>query len=146
MAVTMEVGEGGSYLADEEDDFDDPNDESELDADDGEPYDGTDTADEEDAFDVHVHEVAGEDHNLALEFDPDVFSSDEAYARALQDAEEREMAARMLALSGINDREVGDADDRGGHLPDTWEEVDPDELSYEVCPVCSAEVVLAGNN
>ncbi|XP_031375141.1 E3 ubiquitin ligase BIG BROTHER-related-like isoform X1 [Punica granatum] len=129
--------EGGSYLADEEDDFDDPNDESELDADDGEPYDGTDIVDEVDAFDVHVHEVAGEDHNPALEFDLDVFSSDEAYARALQDAEEREMAARMLALSGINDRacftsrEVGDADDRGGHLPDTWEEVDPDELSYE---------------
>ncbi|KAH7570734.1 hypothetical protein JRO89_XS05G0172500 [Xanthoceras sorbifolium] len=59
------------------------------------------------------------------------FSSDEAYARALQDAEEREMAARLLALAGINDGEVEDPEDHGGNSQDTWEEIDPDELSYE---------------
>lgn len=96
--------EAGSYLPDEEDDFDDPNDESDLDAEDEVLYNGADIDDEEDAFDAHAHEEAEEDNSPALEFDPDAFSSDEAYARALQDAEEREMAARMLALAGINDR------------------------------------------
>uniref|UniRef100_A0A3Q7FFI6 RING-type domain-containing protein n=1 Tax=Solanum lycopersicum TaxID=4081 RepID=A0A3Q7FFI6_SOLLC len=59
---------------------------------------------------------------------------DEAYARALQDAEEREMAARLLALAGINEMYVGqrqDEEDRGINSQDAWEDVDPDELSYE---------------
>ncbi|KAK6931741.1 Zinc finger, RING-type, partial [Dillenia turbinata] len=38
------------------------------------------------------------------------------------------MAARLLALAGINERE---AEDHDGHSQDTWEDVDPDELSYE---------------
>ncbi|KAK4768807.1 hypothetical protein SAY86_026957 [Trapa natans] len=122
--------EAASYLPDEEDDFDDPNDESDLDGEE-ELYDGTYSEEVEDAVDVHDREEAVDDDNSALSFDPDVFSSDEAYARALQDAEEREIAARMLALAGINDREVADSDDLGGQIPDTWEEVDPDELSYE---------------
>ncbi|KAH7521168.1 hypothetical protein FEM48_Zijuj07G0004700 [Ziziphus jujuba var. spinosa] len=54
-----------------------------------------------------------------------------AYARALQDAEDREMAARLLALADLNDGEVEDADDHGVNSQETWEEVDPDELSYE---------------
>lgn len=33
--------EAASYLPNEEDDFDDPNDESGLDGEEGEPYDGT---------------------------------------------------------------------------------------------------------
>ncbi|KAE8023001.1 hypothetical protein FH972_008758 [Carpinus fangiana] len=73
----------------------------------------------------------GGDNNPIIEFDPAVFSSDEAYARALQDAEEREMAARLFALAGINDREADYIEDHGGNSQDTWEEVDPDELSYE---------------
>ncbi|KHG29072.1 E3 ubiquitin ligase BIG BROTHER-related -like protein [Gossypium arboreum] len=72
-----------------------------------------------------------EDNNPSAELDPAAFSSDEAFARALQDAEEREMAARLLALAGINDREIFTLEDHGGHSQDTWEEVDPDELSYE---------------
>ncbi|KAK4757970.1 hypothetical protein SAY87_019271 [Trapa incisa] len=121
------IWEAASY--DEEDDFDDPNDESDLGGEEEESYDDTYTEEEEDAFDVHAREEAGEDDNPALSFGPDVFSSDEAYARVLQEAEE--MTARMLAFAGINDREVANFDNPGSQVPDTWEEVDPDELSYE---------------
>ncbi|KAK3222419.1 hypothetical protein Dsin_009444 [Dipteronia sinensis] len=123
--------DAGSFLHDEEDDFGGPDDDSEGDDNDEDEYDGTDIDDEEDAFDVHAHDEDGEDNNPIVEYDPDAFSSDEAYARALQDAEEREMAARLLALAGINDREVEDLEDHGGNSQDTWEEIDPDELSYE---------------
>nr|AFK47989.1 unknown [Lotus japonicus] len=78
--------EGGSYLHDEGDDFDDLHDGSDVDEDeDGDEDDGDEEGYEtEDAFDVHAHAGAGE-HPI-IEFDPDVFSSDEAYARALQKA------------------------------------------------------------
>ncbi|CAL1387910.1 unnamed protein product [Linum trigynum] len=124
---------GGSYLGEDEDDddFDDPDDE----------YDEDDYGENEelgeggvDAFDVHAQaDVDDDEHggpNLEVD-DPSAFSSDEAYARALQDAEEREMAARLLALAGLNDRAVEYVEQPGGHSQDTWEEVDPDELSYE---------------
>lgn len=135
--------EAGSYLHDEDDDFggdaddDDDDDEDESDARDHQNHecDGSDVVDDddedEDAFDVHAHDEVEEDNNPSVEYDSDVFSSDEAYARALQDAEERDMTARFLALSGIHDREIEDPEDHGGHSQDTWEEVDPDELSYE---------------
>lgn len=94
--------EAGSYVHDDEDDFHDDTDGN----DDDEHYDGTDADnDEEDAFDVHAHEDAGDDHNPSVVYDPAVFSSDEAYARALQDAEDRDMAARLMAFAGIDDRE-----------------------------------------
>ncbi|KAF4358618.1 hypothetical protein F8388_021116 [Cannabis sativa] len=112
--------EAGSYLHDDEDDdYNDFHDDTDVD-DEDEEHEGTDAEDEEDAFDVHAHahdhDIAdgGEDNQPSVEFDPAVFSSDEAYARALQDAEDREMAARLLALAGINDRCMGG-----------------DELSYE---------------
>ncbi|KAL6543930.1 hypothetical protein OROGR_010427 [Orobanche gracilis] len=104
----------------------------------------------EDAFDVHAQDAGVEAGNQDAELDPSAFSSDEAYARALQDAEEREMAARLLALAGINQMVVGEGEDvdedeyedededdneeeeeYGGNPQDTWDEVDPDELSYE---------------
>lgn len=89
--------DAGSYGhdEDEDEDFDDPSEEE----DDGSNVD----EDDGDAFDVHAHEEASEDENQGVELDPSAFSSDEAYARALQDAEEREMAARLLALAGINE-------------------------------------------
>ncbi|OAY37444.1 E3 ubiquitin ligase BIG BROTHER-related isoform X1 [Manihot esculenta] len=124
--------EAGSYLHDDEDDFGDPDVETEggdEDEDEDEDEDGTD--DGMDAFDAHAHDDAGVDNIPGIHLDPSMFSSDEAYARALQDAEEREMAARLLALAGINDREVEDSEDHGGNSQDAWEEVDPDELSYE---------------
>ncbi|GKU90877.1 hypothetical protein SLEP1_g4821 [Rubroshorea leprosula] len=124
--------ETGSYLHDEEDDFGDPNVDTDADENEGEDDDGTDVDDEGDAFDIHAHDEAGEGNNPSVEYDPAVFSSDEAYARAIQDAEEREMAARLFALAGINDRGIVDIEYHGdnSHV-DTWEDVDPDDLSYE---------------
>ncbi|KAI4340730.1 hypothetical protein MLD38_025539 [Melastoma candidum] len=130
--------EAGSYLNDDvdDDDFEDPDDDDEEDDNESdveggipETYDGTDI-DDEDAFDVHATDHAGDD-NAAVEFDLDALSSDETFARALQEAEEREMTARMLALAGINDQEVEDGEDHHGNSQDNWEDVDPDELSYE---------------
>ncbi|CAN4105496.1 unnamed protein product [Withania somnifera] len=100
--------DAGSYGhdEDEDEDFDDPSEEE----DDG-SYE-----DEEDAFDVHAHDEASEDETQGVELDPSAFSSDEAYARALQDAEEREIAARLLALAGINemyDGQTQEEEDRG---------------------------------
>lgn len=56
---------------------------------------------DEDAFDVHAG-ADGEDE-LGADVDPAAFDSDEAYARALQDAEEREVAVHLMALTGIHD-------------------------------------------
>ncbi|XP_068331180.1 E3 ubiquitin ligase BIG BROTHER-related-like [Pyrus communis] len=119
--------EAGSYV--HEDDFNEFDDDTD-DNDGEEQDDGTEVDNDEDAFDVHAHDDAGENDNPSVEYDPAVFSSDEAYARALQDAEDREMA-RLMALAGINDREVEDTEEHGGNSQDTWDEVDPDELSYE---------------
>ncbi|XP_028065242.1 E3 ubiquitin ligase BIG BROTHER-related isoform X2 [Camellia sinensis] len=121
--------EAGSYVHEDDEDFDDP---SEDEYDDEEVED-EDEDEDEDAFDVHAHAEAGEDNDssVGVELDPASFPNDEEYARALQDAEEREMAARLLALAGINDREAEDTDDHGGNSQDTWEELDPDQLSYE---------------
>ncbi|XVF01762.1 hypothetical protein REPUB_Repub04eG0117100 [Reevesia pubescens] len=132
--------EAGSYLHDDEDDFGDPHDHDDTDGDDDDDDDDEDEEDEDegeyngtDADDhVDAHADNGdEDNNPSVEFDPAVFSSDEAYARALQDAEEREMAARLFALAGISDTGIVTLEDHGGNSQDTWEEVDPDELSYE---------------
>eukprot|EP00258_Populus_trichocarpa_P018866 XP_006382946.2 E3 ubiquitin ligase BIG BROTHER-related isoform X3 [Populus trichocarpa] len=123
--------EAGSYLRDDEDDFGDPDDETDED-------DDTDV-DEADAFDAAAAaadaDAAGDHDNTEVEIDPSVYSSDEAYARALQEAEEREVAARLLALAGLNDitgeAEEDTEEDHEDNSQDTWEEVDPDELSYE---------------
>ncbi|KAA8528907.1 hypothetical protein F0562_033605 [Nyssa sinensis] len=80
--------ETGSYVHEDDGDFDDHSEDG---------YDGTEADgedDDEDVFDVHSHAEAGEDNNSGVFLDPATFSSDEAYARALQDAEDREMAAR----------------------------------------------------
>ncbi|KAI9084966.1 hypothetical protein K1719_032958 [Acacia pycnantha] len=135
--------DAGSHLLDDGDDFEDLHDGTDDDGDDED--DGLDDEDEdddddnnvdeeyddEDAFDAHAHVSSGEIDDTSIEFDPDVFSSDEAYARALQEAEEREMAARLFAMAGINDREAEDTEDHGANSQEAWEDVDPDELSYE---------------
>jgi hypothetical protein len=46
----------------------------------------------------------GEDEEVG-DADPAAYEDDEAYARALQDAEEREVAQRLMALAGITDCE-----------------------------------------
>lgn len=69
---------------------------------------------EEDAFDVHAvaeqeveeeEEEADGGHEVGDEIDMSAFDSDEAYARALQEAEEREVAIRLMALARITDCE-----------------------------------------
>ncbi|XP_019452608.1 PREDICTED: E3 ubiquitin ligase BIG BROTHER-related-like isoform X2 [Lupinus angustifolius] len=108
--------EGGSYL--HEGDSNDLHDAIDEDEDDDEDDDIEDVEgyEDEDVFDVHAHD------SPRVEFDPAVFTSDEAYARALQEAEEREMAARLFALAG---------EEHGANSQDAWEDIDPDELSYE---------------
>lgn len=84
----------------------------------GSDYDSSDAAgyenDDGDDPDHHIEEVGsaegsdyGEDAFDAngRSIDPAEFESDEAFARALQDAEEREVAVRLMALAGLNDCE-----------------------------------------
>ncbi|XP_057525602.1 E3 ubiquitin ligase BIG BROTHER-related-like [Amaranthus tricolor] len=140
--------ETGIYIHDDEDDdfgdshehesIEDDEDEEDGEEDEDEEEENEDNAEnyedenaDEDAFDVHAHDDLGDSDTYNVELDPSSFPDDEAYARALQDAEEREMAARLLAMAGITEREIVDMGDHGGHSQDTWEEVDPDELSYE---------------
>ncbi|XP_050219607.1 E3 ubiquitin ligase BIG BROTHER-related-like [Mercurialis annua] len=127
--------ETSSYVHDDHDHFHDGDfgEEEDDEDDDGSDGDGVDEDededDEEDAFDVHAH-LTDSEPVVDVVIDPAMFSSDEAYARALQDAEEREMAARLFAFAGIHDQ-VQDAEDHAGNSQDGWEDVDPDELSYE---------------
>ncbi|CAN8270291.1 unnamed protein product [Cochlearia groenlandica] len=104
--------EAGSFVYEDDDDDDDEEEEYETDVD-----------PQEDATDVNAHEEDGNVEEVS-------YSDDEAYARALQEAEEREMAARLYALRGLADG-VEDLVDDGHASQDAWNEMDPDELSYE---------------
>ncbi|XP_042063030.1 E3 ubiquitin ligase BIG BROTHER-related-like isoform X2 [Salvia splendens] len=132
-------GDGGrdseSWETESYDDFDEEDyDESDVEMGNGEVRVFDEDA-HADVFDEDAH-AEGEDDDedgQDVELDPSAFPDDEAYARALQDAEEREMAARLLALAGINESEDDDEDeeDHDGNSQDALDEVDPDELSYE---------------
>ncbi|GJN34474.1 hypothetical protein PR202_gb23137 [Eleusine coracana subsp. coracana] len=61
----------------------------------GEDAEGAEGSDYEEEFE--------EDEEGEPEVDPAEFEDDESYARALQDAEEREVAARLMALAGLSD-------------------------------------------
>ncbi|XP_072968307.1 E3 ubiquitin ligase BIG BROTHER-related-like [Typha angustifolia] len=130
MMLRLNNGEGsdygssevGSYEYEEGDDLDHDHDHDHP-IGDGGSIEGSDYG--EDAFDAN---------------DPDVdlgeFDDDEAFARALQDVEEREVAVRLMALAGLNDwRAEVDDEDYGDNSQvneqDGWQEVDPDEYSYE---------------
>jgi E3 ubiquitin-protein ligase BIG BROTHER and related proteins len=85
--------EGGSYNEYEEEEFDGGEEEGidhdhlvEGDGMDGSYYD-------EDAFDANNNQ----------DVDAGEFEDDEAFARALQDAEEREVAVRLMALAGLSE-------------------------------------------
>ncbi|KAF3796396.1 MADS-box transcription factor 29 [Nymphaea thermarum] len=77
--------------------------ENEGGGDDEQQEDEREDDDDDDLFDVHGHE----------EIDPDEFESDEAYAGALQDAEERKLAVRLMAFTGIHERESNGSDENG---------------------------------
>ncbi|XP_020257688.1 E3 ubiquitin ligase BIG BROTHER-related-like [Asparagus officinalis] len=79
--------ESGSYVY--EDEFEGDEDYGGADEDNG-STEGSDYG--EDAFDVNEEEL-----------NPADFESDEAFARALQDAEEREVAVRLMGVTGLND-------------------------------------------
>ncbi|BAF25692.1 E3 ubiquitin ligase BIG BROTHER-related [Oryza sativa Japonica Group] len=92
---------------------------------DGEGAEGSEF--EEEGFDEEYDE-----EEVEPELDPAEYEDDEAYARALQDAEEREVAARLMALAGISDwRPVEPVEEHANDPQDAWQEVDPDEYSYE---------------
>jgi E3 ubiquitin-protein ligase BIG BROTHER-like protein len=147
--------EAGNYMHedDDDDDFDDSEDEYDISEAD---FDNNDEEDEEeDAFDVNAHaesefesdSESGDGVNPSDELDPSSFPNDEAYARALQDAEDRDMAARLLAAAGLNDMVVAEADESDEEDDDSqvsWPEADPDELSYEEL-IALSEVVGTEN-
>ncbi|KAL6601334.1 hypothetical protein ACP70R_044554 [Stipagrostis hirtigluma subsp. patula] len=90
--------------------------------------------DGEDAEGSDYEEEFDEDEEVEPEVDPAEFEDDEAYARALQDAEEREVAARLMALAGLSDWRAVDVEHEEEHAndpQDAWQEVDPEEYSYE---------------
>ncbi|KAJ6836796.1 E3 ubiquitin ligase BIG BROTHER-related [Iris pallida] len=93
-----------------------------------EEFDGRDRPEEE--------EVEGSDYGEDVfdadgELNPEDFGSEEAFVRALQDAGEREVALRLMALAGLNDWGVVEMGERSWSSQDARQEVDPDELSYE---------------
>ncbi|ONM23134.1 Protein binding protein [Zea mays] len=88
-----------------------------------------------------------EDEEGEPEVDPAEFENDEAYARALQDAEELEVAARLMALAGLSDWRTVDVEHEEDHVNDpqeAWQEVDPDEYSYEASYIACCELVALG--
>ncbi|KAJ0264519.1 hypothetical protein HA466_0028560 [Hirschfeldia incana] len=89
----------------------------------------TDDDPQGDAPDVNAHEDEGEN---AADEEEAGNSDDEAFARALQEAEERDLVDRFSALSGLANRVEDPEEDDDDHTSqDAWDEMDPDELSYE---------------
>ncbi|WOL17235.1 E3 ubiquitin-protein ligase [Canna indica] len=114
-----ESSDAVSYEYEEEEDVEAVGDEPvHVIGDDGRSIEGSDYG--EDAFDANDHDV-----------DPEEFENDEDFARALQDAEEQEVAVRLMALAGLNEWASDDHGDHGSNSQDAWQEVDPDEYSYE---------------
>uniref|UniRef100_A0A453RQM3 RING-type domain-containing protein n=2 Tax=Aegilops tauschii subsp. strangulata TaxID=200361 RepID=A0A453RQM3_AEGTS len=125
MMLSAHGGDGSEYDASDAGSYDYYDEEEEgIEGDEGSDYEEEGDEDEE------VGEAEGP------ELDPARYEDDEAYARALQDAEEREVAQRLMALAGITDlgeemeHDVEDEED-GDSAQDAWEDVDPDEYSYE---------------
>ncbi|XP_009145730.1 E3 ubiquitin ligase BIG BROTHER-related [Brassica rapa] len=109
--------ETGSYVYEEDED------------DDEDEYE-TDDDPQGDAPNVNAHEDDQEDEGRNADEEEVGYSDDEAFARAIQEAEEREMADRLSALTGLANR-VEDLEEDDHTSQDAWDEMDPDELSYE---------------
>ncbi|VAI74752.1 unnamed protein product [Triticum turgidum subsp. durum] len=126
MMLSAHGGDGSDYDASDAGSYDYYEEEVEgIEGDEGSDYEEEGDEDEE------VGDAEGP------ELDPARYEDDEAYARALQDAEEREVAQRLMALAGITDlgeemeHDVEDGEDEEDGDSDAWEDVDPDEYSYE---------------
>jgi E3 ubiquitin-protein ligase BIG BROTHER-like protein len=70
--------------------------------------------------------------NAEGDIDGSLFDSDEAFAQALQEKEYRDTTARLMALAGIHDLEVEYESDSNDSEENMWQDVDPDNMSYEV--------------
>ncbi|KAJ6740556.1 E3 UBIQUITIN LIGASE BIG BROTHER-RELATED, partial [Salix purpurea] len=79
--------------------------------DDGSDYGSWEAGSYLQAFDAHAHAGTGNDDNTEVEIDPSLYSSDEAYARALQEAEAQDISARLLALVGLNGNAEEDSEE-----------------------------------
>lgn len=64
------------------------------------------------------------------QIDGSLYDNDEALARALQEVEDREATAQMMALAGIHEFE-GEDEGESNDSQDAWQDVDPDNMSYE---------------
>lgn len=103
MMLRMNGGDGGEYESSDGGSF--VYEDEEVDPDDDDDDENGESDGGEDAFDVHAR-VDGEEElgaRARAHFGREAFDSDEAYARALQDAEEREVAVHLMALAGIHD-------------------------------------------
>uniref|UniRef100_A0ACD5Y7J3 Uncharacterized protein n=1 Tax=Avena sativa TaxID=4498 RepID=A0ACD5Y7J3_AVESA len=129
MMLSAHGGEGSEYAESDAGSYDEYDDEEGSDYEEEEGDVGALPDDE----DEEVGDAEG------AEVDPAGYEDDEAYARALQDAEEREVAERLMALAGITDlgeemeqdMEEDEDEEDGDSAQDAWEDVDPDEYSYE---------------
>ncbi|KAL6858671.1 hypothetical protein ACP4OV_017673 [Aristida adscensionis] len=125
-------GGGGGYASSDAGSYD-YDDEEEVEGSDYEEEGAGegDALDEDDETGDAGAEVAPVD-----DLDPAQYENDEAYARALQEAEEREVADRLMALAGIGDwramEEDEEDEEEDGDPQDAWEDVDQEEeYSYE---------------
>ncbi|KAG0596611.1 hypothetical protein M758_UG270000 [Ceratodon purpureus] len=82
---------------------------------------------ENDAEEARAEERAANDDQI----DGGNFDSDEAFARALQDKEDRDTTARLMALAGIHDIDGEFETDSNDSQEGIWEDVDPDNMTYE---------------
>ncbi|KAG6557985.1 hypothetical protein Mapa_000164 [Marchantia paleacea] len=110
----------GSYDEEGEDDFEDDFGGQQVEEESRSQWQGSRNSDEE---------GTREDVDGAL------YDDDEAYARALQDKEDRETTA-MLALAGIqvqgfHDWESAEYESESDTSQDMWQDMDPDNMSYE---------------
>ncbi|KAG8048194.1 hypothetical protein GUJ93_ZPchr0008g12660 [Zizania palustris] len=134
------ASDSGSYEFDEE----------------GEEHDGEEGGDYEEDEEGEG-EALDEDEDVgdAAELDPAQYEDDEAFARALHDAEVREIAGHLVELADadisdwqVMDHEHDDVEEEyeedGDDAQDAWEDVDPDEYSYEEL-VALGDVVGTGS-
>lgn len=96
MMLSAHGGDGSEYDASDAGSYDYYDEEEEgIEGDEGSDYE------EEGVLPNDEDEELGDAEGAEL--DPARYEDDEAYARALQDAEEREVAQRLMALAGITD-------------------------------------------